>query len=202
MKTSLMILAAAAGFVFLGGQPVQAQYYNQNEVKYDLVVDKLIRPINEDTFYDNLNKDKFFAESDQIEFKVVVSNKGTSELQDLKFTDNLPSFVDMLFFPGSYDKNNRTITDTISKLGVGETKIYLIRGKISNSPKSEVATYYLQTNKACAANNLTSDCDNAKYYLASQTVPVTGNEMIFFQTGLAGMLGVVALKIRKLVRGY
>lgn len=58
---------------------------------------------------------------DQLRYTIVVRNTGDRTLTNLEVTDRLSSFVDYRS-GGDYNRNNRTVAWTISRLGVGESK--------------------------------------------------------------------------------
>lgn len=183
---------------------VVAQYYSQGSSSYSVSIDKKIRPIDVKEFKDNLYiSEKIFSENEQIEFQVVVENTGNGELKNLQVKDTLPKSLSLLYFPGLLDSSDVNVGWTIPTLGGGETRTYVIRGKIDNSPVSNYANQTVkQTNRVCVSNAKVSDCDNASYYIAKQVVPTTGDSIIWFKTilGLGGLLSAVGL--RKAARGY
>jgi uncharacterized repeat protein (TIGR01451 family) len=177
-----------------------SQYYSQGDVNKSVSIDKKIRPINSDKSVDNIDKDeKLFTEGDSLDFSLLVENTGNQELLDLKVTDYLPAYQNIVFNPGNYGKENSNINWVIDRLGVGESKVFTIRTKIG-----AVKIDYSQmiTNKACVNSNGLSDCDWASFFVTGKSVPSTGSEGILIQSAMALSGAVLALGLRKKTRGY
>jgi uncharacterized repeat protein (TIGR01451 family) len=177
-----------------------AQYYSQGEVKKSISIDKKIRPINSDISRDNIDKDeRTFFEGDSLDFSIVVENTSNQELVDLTVSDFLPSYQNIIFNPGIYDKKIAEINWNIDRLGVGESRVFTIRTRIG-----EVKSLYAQmlTNKVCVNGDTVSDCDRASFFVAGKSVPSTGAEGILIQSLLGVSGAALALGLRKFARGY
>ncbi len=181
-----------------------AQYYSQSENKPKIVIDKKVRPITDKNFYDNISAEQLiFKDGDTVEFKILVENSGNQTLTNVSLVDILPNYLNLLFFPGIYNKTSNTINNQIGTLEPGQTKEYFIRAKIANLPTSSVSNKKLQQiNKTKVQNDLVSDYDEAKYFVELKSIPTTGSSNIVFETVL--VLGMVSVSIflRKVSRGY
>lgn len=184
--------------------PIHAQYYSQGGNSPSVTIDKKVRPITSDKFYDNIDaKDKVFVENEQIEFQIVVMNNSNQALYNLEFKDILPDYISLLFYPGIYYKSGNYVKDEITQLGVGESKVFLVRGYISNSPTTTLAKKdVLQINKAYVSNNLVSDSDQAQYFIEAKNVPGTGADDLGLKTMTVLLVAISAYSLRKLARGY
>lgn len=189
-----------AGLIF--AKPGYAQYYSQNEEKLSIVVDKTISDIIDANYYDNISASKrIFREKDKIDFKIVVQNSGNSTLTGIKVIDYLPNYLQVINGFGT-TKDNQVET-TIDSLGVGETKTYNIRAVISGTPVEKIINQKWQmTNRVCVSNDRASDCDNASYFVGGKVLPVTGNEGLIMQTIALMGTGIVAIGLKKLIRGF
>ena len=117
MKKLILSLALMAALVFPSG--VLADSYSQEKVEYKVSIDKKIRPINDDKYYDNVSRDqKVFVSDDLMDFNIVVANTGKDILYDLVVTDYYPVVNQVILAPGEINKDNRTVTWKISSLGV------------------------------------------------------------------------------------
>jgi uncharacterized repeat protein (TIGR01451 family) len=197
----------ALGVIFASkvvASAAMAQYYSQGGDKPGIVIDKKIRPIEDKIFVDNISADqKSFVEGDQLEFKIVVNNPGNVTLTNIKVTDLLPKYLDLLFFPGVYNKSNNSIETSLEKLDPGQSKEYFIRVIVDDLPTSIVANKkLLMINKATAVSDQASDSDQARYYVTANTVPSTGSNDIVFKTIVAVMVTVAGVGLRKAARGY
>lgn len=202
-RTGIAIGAVVLASVF-GSKSVVAQDYGQVSNGPSIVVDKKVRPINDPTFYDNIDPNvKVFNEGEQIEFKITVSNNSSQVLYNIELKDYLPEYLDLLFYPGVYDKTSKLVTDEIGQLNVGESRDYFIRADISRVPTTTLAKKnILQINQVTAGNNLVSDSDQAQYFIAAKNVPATGAGDLGIQTALVLMVSISAVGLRKLARGY
>jgi uncharacterized repeat protein (TIGR01451 family) len=183
---------------------VLAQSYSQNGGNPSIVIDKKVRPINDSTFYDNIDpNNKVFSEGEQLEFKITVTNNSQQVLYNVELADYLPKYLGLLFYPGVYDKTSNTITDKIDHLNVGESKDFYIRANVNNVPTTTLASKnILQINKACASNNVVSDCDQSQYFISAKNVPGTGASDLLVKTIGALSIAITAVGLRKFARGY
>lgn len=177
-----------------------SQYYSQGEGSKSISIDKRIRPISSDRYFDNIDKAvKVFYEKDIVEFSILVENTGNRDLTNLTLNDFLPSFQNILFNPGVYNKKTSQIDWTIGNLAVGESKVFNIRTRIG-----EVNGLYTRmlTNKVCVNGDSVSDCDRASFFVGGKSVPKTGAEGILLQSLLGVSAAGIALGLRKFARGY
>lgn len=206
-KTTVLALFTGAFIAsILHAKPTFAQYYSQAENIPTVLVDKKIRSVNDDIFYDNITSEqKLFTEGDQIEFKIVVENKGTSTLNNIKLKDTLPKYLTLLFYPGVYNKTTNIVETDIDKLDPGQSKEFYIKAKISDLPSTaNNSGQKLQlTNIANASISNTSDSDEAKYFVTkSISIPSTGANDMAAKTAIVLMVTVSTVGLRKLARGY
>jgi len=197
--TSTGILAS-----IFSSKAVLAQNYSQNSGGPSIVVDKKVRPISDTNFYDNINPNvKVFNNGDQIEFKITVSNNSNQVLYNIELKDILPKYLSLLFYPGVFNKTDNVVFTDIDQLNIGESRDYFIRANVSNVPTTTLAMLnVLQINKACASNNLVSDCDQAEYFISAKNVPATGADDLGIKTAMVLLVSISAVGLRKLARGY
>ena len=182
--------------------PVYGQYYSNGGNTPELVIDKKIRPIDSKTYFDNISSDqKIFTEGDQIEFKIVVENRGNITLTNIKVQDMLPKYLSLLVFPGSYDKDQNVINTEILSLEPGQSKEYLVLARIKDLPTGS-NTKLQMVNVATAKTTNAADRDEAKYFVAMKSVPSTGASDILIKTGLVITMAAFGLGMRKIARGY
>ncbi|MBP9817647.1 hypothetical protein KBC75_02720 [Candidatus Shapirobacteria bacterium] len=203
IKNSLAILTLLACFFVFSG-PVFGQYYSQTESKPSLVIDKMVRPINDEKFYDNIDSSqKIFSQDEQVEFKIIVKNTGNTEITNIKVADRLPKYLSLVFFPGEFNKSLNQIDFSVDKLGAGESKEYLIRSKLVNLPASTFCGQKLKlTNQSVATATKVSDSDNSSFYVSQTCIPDTGSSDILMKTLLVLTSVLAGLGVRKYARGY
>lgn len=197
------LLGAFLGFKF-GNTPIYSQYYGQNDSVPKIVIDKQVRPITDNKFYDNISiENKIFYENDLIEFKIVIENTGNITLSNVKMVDDLPNYLNLIFYPGIYNKTFNIIEAEIGILEPGQRKEYTIRAKTIDLPSSVInGKTFQQTNKVHVTSSIASDSDEAKYYIAAKVVPTTGANDLAIKTITVLSMTFIALGLRKYSRGY
>lgn len=205
--TKILALASVLGVMSMSDalvNPAFAQYYGGNPESPIIVIDKKIRSGNSNTYFDNIGTDQgVFAEGDQIEFKIVVENRGNTILRDIKVEDLLPKYLKLIVFPGNYVAGTNKVELTIESLEPGRSKEITIIARISDLPISNYAgTNQQMTNTVKAVSGNVSDTDSAKYFVEMKSVPSTGAGGIVSNTLLAVTIISSAFGLRKIVRKY
>jgi len=196
MKKYILALFLLTALVFPSG--VFADAYSQGEVNYSISIDKKIRPIDDENFYDNIGKDqKVFVVGDVLDFNILVENTGKDILNDLTVKDFYPWVNQIILAPGEIDTKNRQVTWKIDSLAVGETRNYTLRARVSTG-----SSLLSQTNIVQVGNNNVFDKDTATFFVSGKTSPKTGSNDLLIKTGIFTSLAFVALGLRKLARGY
>lgn len=192
-----MMLALWSGFLLFPTK-VLGQYYSQSESEKTAIVDKKIKLGS--GYRDNvLKEEKIYVDGEVLEFKIVIENNGNENLNDVEVTDRLPAYSQVLFNPGIYDKLAKTVSWTIDSLGVGQTKVYIIRGRVFGvniGPKIAKMTNVVEIRKGDIF-----DRDTTSYYIGGKSAPVTGLDPLG-GTMIAVMSVGMAFVLRKATRGY
>lgn len=201
MEHKIQYLIALISLVILGVGPsrVWAQY--QGEIgKEEILVDKKIREFKNNEIADNFDKSqKVFLEGETVEFLVRVENNSTEVKSKIEVTDLLPNYLKLIFYPGTYNKDKNTVEWEIESLGAGESKTFNIRALIDGVPN------YITVNNPKQLTNVArveDDTDRASYFVASKSVPVTGDVDLMVKTGVTLGLVVSGWYLRKFARGY
>ncbi len=204
-KRNLALIWLFLGLAAIGFNPggVRAQYAGE-EISEQVLIDKKVKDLASGTVADNLDKSqKIFVDGDSIEFVIKIENDFNSDLENVKVTDKLPLYLQLVFFPGTYNKTLNSVEWEIDRLAAGESKTFNIRGIIRDVPSwVTVNNPKLMTNWVTVKSEKSQDSDTAKYYVASKGVPVTGNSDILVQSGIILSLALSGLSLRKFVRGY
>lgn len=191
-------MVLAGGLRSTGG--VVLAQYDGGEETLVLIVDKKIRSSSDGLILDNFDKSqKIFIEGGTIEFIVRVENNGQTEKTNVKVVDKLPLYLKLLFYPGTYNSEKREIEWIIDKLAAGESKTYNIRAFISGVPEEYTVASPKQLTNVVLIDN---DSDEAKYFVASKSVPVTGNQDLMTKSLVSLTLVIAGFGLRKLARGY
>ncbi|MCX6726917.1 MAG: hypothetical protein NTY75_03835 [Candidatus Shapirobacteria bacterium] len=206
MKTilSTVLIASLWGALCLFPKISQAQYYSQGNNNFNVTIDKKIRPITDVNYYDNIPaSQKVFIEKDQMDFELIVENTGNQNLTNLTVKDTLPKYFTPQLYFGTFDKETAIIQTQIDSLGVGESKVFNIRGIVSNLPASDWAKQLVKlTNRADVYNNNASDTDYASYFAEKRVNPVTGADSLVLGSLVSLTMLTTAFGLRKLARGY
>jgi len=212
MKNKLLITVLTVFSLFTLFSPVvvKADSYSDTDNRKTLSIDKTLRPLSWSYYVDNISSsDHVFYNGKLIEFKIKVTNTGTTNLRNIKVSDNLPPFLKLIFFPGSYNSTDNKIEWTIYELNAGHSQEFLIRARIDKA--SEVYTLAKETNVAIANVDGITEKDDAIYYIKNGTtsnavstviLPETGNIGLVLETIGAIGVAISGLALRKKIRGY
>jgi len=211
MKNKLLIaiLAAISLFVVIKPVSVMADSYSNNDNRKTLSIDKKIRSLNWNYYVDNISSaKKIFRNEEIVEFKIKVTNTGTTNMKNIKVTDKLPPFLKLIFFPGTYNSTDNKIEWTINELNAGNSQEFLVRAKIDKA--NEVNTLTKETNVALVSVDEINEKDDSIYYIKNGTasaestveLPETGSIALVLETIGAIGVGISGLALRKKIRGF
>lgn len=129
--TSITLLSLIA--YFLSGS-VYAQYgqYGGPTPNLNIVIDKMVGKPNTNVDYvDNLSpSDPRFAAGQDVFFKLRVKNTSNIILKNVIVTDFLPSYIDPVEGPGTYNASNRTISFNAGDFRPDEEKVYVLKMRV------------------------------------------------------------------------
>ena len=211
MKNKILIAVLSVLLVGSAFKPVmvKADSYSNNDNRKTLSIDKKIRSLNWNYYVDNISSaKKVFHNEEIVEFKIKVTNTGTTNMKNIKVTDKLPPFLKLVFFPGTFNSTDNKIEWTIDELNAGHSQEFLIRAKIDKA--NEVKTLTKETNVALATVDEINEKDDAIYYIKNGTasaestveLPETGSIALVLETIGAIGAGISGLALRKKIRGY
>ena len=198
MKYLALSVLLSLSWLLTSGRPVMAQYYQTNEDKKEIVIDKLIK--FSENYIDNVSaSQKVFVNGDMVDFKIKIYNSGKIDLYDVAVEDKLPKYLAVLIHPGSYNKVDSKINWTIDKLAAGETREYFVKSRISNY---DLVSQLDQINFVDAKNDSVYDSDKASYVIGGKQMPVTGSFSLLLGSVLSLTMLGGGIGIRKYSRGY
>ena len=163
--------------------------YGQPCPSYAIVVDKMVgKPgtSNDATVYeyvDNLSaSDPRFKPDQIVFFKVKIKNTSTTKLVGMEVRDTIPSYLDPLEGPGSYNSATREISWDAGDFNVDEEKTFYLKMKVL--PQANLPA---DRGLLCVTNNVRASSSNAydddtvalcieKQVLGAQNVPSAGPE--------------------------
>ncbi len=209
-KLIFALLVVFAGFLSLtnkvsadcGGQYGQYGQYGQPCNSYSIVVDKMVgkpgtsQDANSYTYVDNLGvSDARFKPEQVVYFKIKVKNTSTTKLVGMEVRDTVPSYLEPLDGPGSWNSATREIVWNAGDFNVDEEKTFYLKMRVysqANIPADK--GLFCVTNFVKANSSNAYDDDTAQLCIEKQVtgsvvkVPSAGPEF-----GLALLTGQLAL---------
>jgi uncharacterized repeat protein (TIGR01451 family) len=171
-------------------------------VPTDLTVNKEVRnPIN-NVFVENLGTgDKLFKTGDEVTYRLTIKNASGETFNPVTVHDVLPPYLTFVAGPGTYNKDNRTLTFTLENLIAGETRQVEILARVVDLPNDK--SVFCVENKADVSALNRYDDDTAQVCLGTNvlgsTLPVAGFDdfaLLLPAVGVA-LSGIVMLKGKK-----
>lgn len=207
-----VLMAGFLGLILINPAFVRADSYSNDDQK-TITIDKKLRSLADSKYVDNISSStKIFSNGELIEFFVKVTNSGDTNLKNIKVTDNLPPFLKLIFYPGTYNSTDNKLEWTIDELNAGHSQEFLIRAKIDKA--SEVKTLTKETNVAQVRVDELGARDDASYYILNKgttivpdgkgeiIIPETGNGALIIETIGVISVGLSGLALRKKIRGF
>ena len=130
--------------------------------KGQILINKTVKNPATGAFVDNLSlsSDPKYSANGIVEFQLTLTNTGKDTLKEVTVVDTFPSYIDYQTGSGTYDSNNKTLTFKITELQAGESRIYIITGKvvdIAKLPVDQAVTCVINQVKATSSENESSD---------------------------------------------
>lgn len=201
-------------FFLIFALPSKAQYgqygtYQAPSPSKTILIDKMVGQASVETkggtatastYVDNLSpSDARFHSGDGISFRIKVKNTSDETMSDVVFKDFLPSYIEPVKNPGTYDSSSRTITVNLGNMAVQEEKImFFTMNVLGQDQLPQDKSIVCVTNKAQVYNNEVSDDDNAQFCIEKQVGEVTKQPSAGPEMGL----GLLALQFAGLGIGF
>jgi uncharacterized repeat protein (TIGR01451 family) len=201
------VILVLIGLAVLFSAPVNASYmYDQEEVTSQLIVDKQLKAVDLDDWQDNIPASQLvLEEGDMLEFRIKIKNSGDKELKNINAHDFLPAHLELVFHPGTFDKDNNQVNWEIDQLDPGEEREFKFRTHVQKSDQEVVDGTLCLINKADAkAESGEYDQDTASFCIVAPTkLPKAGSgfDHLAMGTGIAGMFALAGLVLRLFGRG-
>jgi uncharacterized repeat protein (TIGR01451 family) len=155
------------------------------------------------SFVDNYSpNDTRFRPGEKVYFQIKVKNTSNVTLTNVVVKDYIPTYMEPMEGPGTYDANTRTVTYTIASLKPGQEHVANLLMQVY--PQNKLAAdkgLMCLTNKAQATVNGMTDDDTAQFCVEKevvgvQNVPSTGPELglLFLGGNIATLAGGMFLK--------
>lgn len=158
--------------------------YGGNPPTQNLLVDKMVgKPsattkggVTEYEYVDNLSpSDPRFSPNQQVYFRIRVKNTGNSKLYNVVLRDTLPSYINPVIGPGSFDANTRIITINVGDMDAGAEQFFYLVGQVftmDNLP-SDKGLFCLVNRAEVTGNNVASDDDTSQFCIEKQVTGAT-----------------------------
>ncbi len=149
--------------------------YGQPSVSYQILIDKMVTKPDTDQYVDNLSvSDPRFAPNQDIWFQIKVKNTSNQDLTNVEVHDYVPSYLEPLEGPGTWDSNTRVISWNAGDFVVDEEKVYFLKMRVystANLPSDK--GLFCLVNKTDARNENTYDEDTAQFCIEKEVVGVS-----------------------------
>ena len=189
-----------------------AQYGEEITPSRSILVDKMVGKVTVNKggvdieYVDNLSSsDPRFKPNDEIMFKIRIKNTSNVKFSDVEFKDYVPSYLEPLEGPGSYDQNTGIISFNAEDFEVDEEKIYYMKMKILSQdrlPSDKGLFCFKNKARAEADNGNIADEDTAQLCVEKQIgqvaeTPSAGPEFSLALLALQSGALLVGLQIKK-----
>lgn len=221
MKKQTLFLVTALAFLAVVA-PVSAQYapYQPSTTTVSILVDKKVgNPIVEKgttsvSYVDNLSEtDHRFVANEDVWFQIKVKNTSNAKLTGVTVKDFVPSYVNAVEGPGTYDSSNRVLVVNAGDFEVNEEKTYTFKMRVMGADHLPTGINCI-SNRAQGYNNNVSDDDTAQLCIEKaitttvttttkggmppvKHIPQTGPEQGILLYAVSTVLGALGLKLRK-----
>ena len=185
-KTILLSVTVAAAFLISRPLAVLAQekcegVYGGGEICYkgEVMVDKLVRQRDVNSFVDNLGTDQAFKAQEEIYFRLKVKNTGDYKIDSMYVKDTLPSYLEYLSGPSgdnlenvNYHSGSRVLSFTVKNLEKDESRSYDFKTRVKNEGNLPSGTACVVNHVKAEANGRTDE-DTSQVCLTKQVLGVT-----------------------------
>ena len=214
MNFKAILLSGILAAVFLFSRPLAAlaqekceSVYGGGEICYkgEVMVDKLVRQRDVDSFVDNLGTDQAFKTQEEIYFRIKVKNTGDYKIDSMYVRDTLPNYLEYVSGPTgdnienvNYDSGSKVLTFTVRNLGKDESRSYDFKTRVVGEGDLPNGTVCVINHVRAEANGRVDE-DTAQVCLTKQvlgvtTLPPTGpNKLGLFALEALGFTIVGAL---------
>ena len=192
MKNILTVFILFLSLIFFSAE-VSAQFgqYGPPPPSFSILMNKLVSmpaaagtDASHVSFVDNLSQtDPKFSPGQDIFFKLIVKNTSSTSLTNVTVKDYIPSYLEPLEGPGSFDSSSRILSFNAGDFSVNEEKTYFIKMRVldQNQLPSDKGLFCL-VNRSRAENANTASEDTAQFCIEKQVsavpkVPSAGPEM-------------------------
>lgn len=138
-----------------------------------ILIDKTV--YNGNSYVDNMSaSDTRFAPQGQITFRLRVKNTSNTTLTNVTVKDYVPTYLEPIEGPGTYDASTRIITFNAGDFNTDEEKTYYIKMQVvAQDGLPSDKSLICEINKAQAYNGNVSYEDSSQFCIEKQVIGVT-----------------------------
>jgi uncharacterized repeat protein (TIGR01451 family) len=164
---SLLLLGALSFLPKTAYADCQALYGGgQTCTSYTFTLQKFVQVPGQSNFVNNLSiNDPKYSLSQTVNFQIVVTNTGNSNISSVTIVDTFPQFVSFVAGPGSFNNSNNTLTFVVNNLNAGQNQTFNLSGKVANSGVPQGIT--------CVVNQAAGTDNNGDTNTASSQLCIT-----------------------------
>ena len=168
-------VVSAAGSIYGGGYGGYGYENNPQSSGKKISLDKKVKNPTNDKFFDHLSvNDPKHSADQEIFFQITIKNTGGVELKDIIVKDVVPQYLTLSATDATYDKNTKTYAFKIPTLGVNETKVLDVKGKIASANQLPVDDgIFCLINQAVVTVDDMKVQDNSQFCVQRQVVGKT-----------------------------
>ncbi len=172
-------------------------------VPTDLTINKSVKHPTSGLFVENLSAtDATYSPGSEILFKLTIKNGSGETFAKVDVRDVLPEHFDFVAGPGTYNKDNRTLTFTLENMIAGETRVVEVLTKVQTTGLP--SDLFCVTNQSFVSALNRNDEDTAQVCVTSKvlgasTLPVAGFNDLMIIIPFLGLGSVGLLLARKAI---
>lgn len=143
----------------------------------NILINKMVQNPQTSVFVDNLGvNDPKYGPDATVFFQLTISNTGNTVLNKVTVKDIFPEFVTFNAGAGNYDANSKTLTFDLQDLKPGESRAFVITGKVASIDKlPQDKGIVCVTNQSFVSTNGKTSQDNARFCIQK---PVLGGKVV------------------------
>lgn len=179
------------------------QYGTTTCTPNDLTINKEFKNPVSNVFVENLSAtDATYSPGSEVLFKLTIKNGSGETFNPVTVRDVLPEHFDFVSGPGTYNKDNRTLTFTLENMIAGETRVVEVLTKVQTTGLPN--DLFCVTNQSFVSALNRNDEDTAQVcvttkVLGATTLPVAGFDDLMVIVPFLGLGSIGLLLARKAI---
>lgn len=195
------------------GQYGQYGQYGSPAPAQTILIDKMVGKVTGTTkggvvnvtYVDNLTPaDPRFTPGAQVMFSIKVKNTSTVTISNITVNDYVPSYVEPMEGPGTYNSSTRVVSWNIASLAPDQEMVFYLKMQLFGQAQLPADKgLFCLTNKATAGNGSASDQDSSQFCVEKEVIgvkkaPAAGPEAGALILGANAILAGVGFSLKRL----